>query len=87
MGRAETRRAGRVWWVAEGLESGMVGHQHRHDFDGSRPFGGVKHSGLGRGGSHYGMDEFVEVKYLCLGGIEQPKSAPSSSPDQPGGQS
>src|SRR4051812_46068918 len=37
---------------------------------------GVKHSGLGREGSHYGMDEFVEVKYLCFGGIEQPKSTP-----------
>jgi len=60
----------RVWRVAEGLESGMVGINTGMISNEVAPFGGVKQSGLGREGSHYGMDEFVEVKYLCFGGIE-----------------
>ena len=82
-----SRDIGRVWRVAEGIESGMVGINTGIISTEVAPFGGVKQSGLGREGSHYGMDEFVEVKYLCFGGIEQPKSTPPLSPDQPGGQS
>jgi succinate-semialdehyde dehydrogenase/glutarate-semialdehyde dehydrogenase len=78
-----SRDIGRVWRVAEGLESGMVGINTGMISTEVAPFGGVKQSGLGREGSHYGMDEFVEVKYLCFGGIEAPKSLPPS-PDRPG---
>ena len=73
--------------MAEGLESGMVGINTGMISTEVAPFGGVKQSGLGRDGSHYGMDEFVEVKYLCFGGIEAPKFPPPPSPDQPGSQS
>jgi succinate-semialdehyde dehydrogenase/glutarate-semialdehyde dehydrogenase len=45
------------------------------------PFGGVKQSGLGREGSHYGIDEFVEVKYLCFGGIGPAKTSPDPEAD------
>ncbi|HEY0789736.1 MAG TPA: NAD-dependent succinate-semialdehyde dehydrogenase [Chthoniobacterales bacterium] len=65
-----TRDIGRVWRVAEGLESGMVGINTGMISNEVAPFGGVKQSGLGREGSHYGMDEFVEVKYLCFGGVD-----------------
>jgi succinate-semialdehyde dehydrogenase/glutarate-semialdehyde dehydrogenase len=82
-----SRDIGRIWRVAEGIESGMVGINTGMISTEVAPFGGVKQSGLGREGSHYGLDEFVEVKYLCFGGIEQPKSTPPLSPDQPGGQS
>jgi hypothetical protein len=74
------RDIGRVWRAAEGLESGMVGINTGMISTEVAPFGGVKQSGLGREGSHYGMDEFVEVKYLCFGGIEAPKSPPPSRP-------
>ena len=82
-----SRDIGRVWRVAEGIESGMVGINTGMISTEVAPFGGVKQSGLGREGSHYGLDEFVEVKYLCFGGLEQPRSAAPASPDQPGGQS
>ena len=82
-----SRDIGRVWRVAEGLESGMVGINTGMISTEVAPFGGVKESGLGREGSHYGLEEFVEVKYLCFGGIEAPKSPPPPSPDRPGGQS
>ena len=59
----------RVWRVSEALEYGIVSvNTGIFSFEGA-PFGGVKHSGLGREGSHLGIDEFVEVKYVCLGGI------------------
>ncbi|CAH2031874.1 NADP-dependent succinate-semialdehyde dehydrogenase [Trichlorobacter ammonificans] len=64
-----TRDIGRVWRVAEALEYGMVGINTGLLSTEVAPFGGVKESGLGREGSHYGIDEFVEVKYLCMGGI------------------
>jgi succinate-semialdehyde dehydrogenase / glutarate-semialdehyde dehydrogenase len=54
--------------VAEAIESGMVGI-NTGMVSTVAPFGGVKQSGLGREGSHYGIDEFVEVKYLCFGGL------------------
>ncbi len=63
------RDIGRVWRVAEGLESGMVGINTGLISTEVAPFGGVKESGLGREGSKYGIEEYLEVKYLCLGGI------------------
>jgi succinate-semialdehyde dehydrogenase/glutarate-semialdehyde dehydrogenase len=63
------RDVGRVWRVAEGLESGMVGINTGLISTEVAPFGGVKESGLGREGSKYGIEEYLEVKYLCLGGI------------------
>ncbi|MEC7816446.1 MAG: NAD-dependent succinate-semialdehyde dehydrogenase [Pseudomonadota bacterium] len=59
----------RVWRVAEALESGMIGINDGIISTEAAPFGGVKESGLGREGSHYGLDEFMELKYLCLGGL------------------
>ena len=58
----------RCWRVAEGLEAGIVGVNEGLVSNAAAPFGGVKESGLGREGSHYGLDEFTEVKYLCMGG-------------------
>jgi len=63
---------GRVWRVSEALEYGMVGVNAGIIATEAAPFGGVKESGLGREGSKYGADEFVEAKYVCLGGIGAP---------------
>jgi succinate-semialdehyde dehydrogenase/glutarate-semialdehyde dehydrogenase len=63
------RDIGRVWRVAEGLESGMVGINTGLISTEVAPFGGVKESGLGREGSRYGIEEYLEIKYLCMGGI------------------
>jgi succinate-semialdehyde dehydrogenase / glutarate-semialdehyde dehydrogenase len=63
------RDIARVWRVAEALESGMIGINTGLISTEVAPFGGVKESGLGREGSKYGIEEFLEVKYLCLGGI------------------
>ncbi|HSD40788.1 MAG TPA: NADP-dependent succinate-semialdehyde dehydrogenase [Burkholderiales bacterium] len=60
------RDLGRVWRVAEGIESGIVGINTGLISTAEAPFGGVKESGLGREGSKYGIEEFLEVKYLCL---------------------
>lgn len=60
----------RVWRVAEELESGMIGVNEGIISTEVAPFGGVKESGLGREGSHYGLDEYMELKYLCLGGMK-----------------
>lgn len=57
----------RIWRVAEALETGMVGINESMISNPAAPFGGVKESGLGREGSKYGMDEYMEVKYLCMG--------------------
>jgi succinate-semialdehyde dehydrogenase / glutarate-semialdehyde dehydrogenase len=65
------RDIGRIWRAAEGLESGMVGINTGLISNEVAPFGGVKQSGLGREGSHYGIDEFVEIKYLCFGGLDR----------------
>lgn len=59
----------RVWRVAEALETGMVGVNTGLISTEVAPFGGIKQSGLGREGSKYGMDDFLEIKYVCLGGI------------------
>jgi succinate-semialdehyde dehydrogenase/glutarate-semialdehyde dehydrogenase len=64
-----SRDIGRCWRVAEALEYGMVGVNEGIISTELAPFGGVKESGLGREGSKYGIDEFVEMKYLCMGGI------------------
>jgi succinate-semialdehyde dehydrogenase/glutarate-semialdehyde dehydrogenase len=64
-----SRDIGRCWRVAEALEYGMVGINEGIISTELAPFGGVKESGLGREGSKYGLDEFVEVKYLCMGGL------------------
>ncbi|MCO6487701.1 MAG: NAD-dependent succinate-semialdehyde dehydrogenase [Phaeodactylibacter sp.] len=63
------RDVGRVWRVAEALEYGMVGINTGMISTAVAPFGGVKESGIGREGSKYGLEEFMEVKYLCFGGI------------------
>jgi succinate-semialdehyde dehydrogenase/glutarate-semialdehyde dehydrogenase len=59
----------RIWHVAERLETGMVGINTGILSNVVAPFGGVKQSGLGREGSHYGIDEYLVIKYLCLGGM------------------
>ena len=64
-----SRDIGRVWRVAEALEYGMVGVNTGQITTEVAPFGGVKQSGLGREGSKYGIDEYVDVKYVCMGGI------------------
>jgi succinate-semialdehyde dehydrogenase/glutarate-semialdehyde dehydrogenase len=64
-----SRDIGRVWRVAEALESGMVGINTGLISNEVAPFGGVKQSGLGREGSKYGMDDYLVIKYLCMGGI------------------
>lgn len=64
-----TRDLARAWMVGEQLEYGMVGINTGLISTAEAPFGGVKSSGLGREGSKYGIEEFVEIKYLCFGGI------------------
>ncbi|MEO8171243.1 MAG: NADP-dependent succinate-semialdehyde dehydrogenase [Oxalobacteraceae bacterium] len=64
-----SRDIGRVWRIAEGLESGMVGVNSGLISNEIAPFGGVKQSGLGREGSTYGMDDYLVIKYICMGGI------------------
>ena len=66
-----SRDLGRVWRVAEALEYGMVGVNTGLITTEVAPFGGMKQSGLGREGSKYGIEEFVEVKYICFGGIDR----------------
>ncbi|MCJ2181509.1 NAD-dependent succinate-semialdehyde dehydrogenase [Novosphingobium sp. 1949] len=61
------RDLSRVWRVAEALEAGMVGINTGLISTEVAPFGGVKQSGLGREGSHYGLDDYMELKYLCMG--------------------
>ena len=57
---------GRVWRVAEGLEYGIVGINAGIISTAEAPFGGIKESGIGREGSKYGIEEFLEIKYLCV---------------------
>jgi succinate-semialdehyde dehydrogenase/glutarate-semialdehyde dehydrogenase len=64
-----SRDIGRVWRVAEALEYGMVGINVGVVSNPAAPFGGVKQSGLGREGSAHGLDDYLIIKYLCLGGI------------------
>jgi succinate-semialdehyde dehydrogenase/glutarate-semialdehyde dehydrogenase len=66
-----TRDIGRVWRVSEGIEYGMVGVNEVAITSDVIPFGGVKESGLGREGSKYGVDDYLETKYICMGGLNQ----------------
>lgn len=63
------RDVGRIWRVGEGLETGIVGINTGIISTEVAPFGGVKESGLGREGSKYGIEDFLEMKYLCVGGV------------------
>ena len=64
-----SRDIGRVWRVSEALKYGMVGINTGLISNEIAPFGGVKQSGLGREGSKYGIEEYIEIKYLCMGGL------------------
>jgi succinate-semialdehyde dehydrogenase/glutarate-semialdehyde dehydrogenase len=64
-----SRDIGRIWRVAEGLESGMVGVNTGLISTEVAPFGGVKQSGLGREGSTHGIEDYLVIKYICMGGI------------------
>lgn len=66
-----TRDIGRVFRLAEKLEYGIIGANDGSISTAQAPFGGVKESGVGREGSHYGLDEYLDVKYISLGGIGQ----------------
>jgi succinate-semialdehyde dehydrogenase/glutarate-semialdehyde dehydrogenase len=65
-----SRDIGRVWRVAEALEYGIVGINAGVISTEVAPFGGVKESGVGREGSHHGLDEYLEVKYMCMAGMD-----------------
>ena len=65
-----SRDIGRIWRIAEALEYGIVGINEGIISTEIAPFGGMKESGIGREGSKYGIEEFLEVKYLCMGGID-----------------
>ena len=64
-----TNDMSRIWRVSEALEYGMVGVNAGLISTEVAPFGGVKESGIGREGSKYGIDEYLEMKYICMGGI------------------
>jgi succinate-semialdehyde dehydrogenase/glutarate-semialdehyde dehydrogenase len=64
------RDLGRVWRVSEALEYGMLGINTGFISTEVAPFGGVKESGIGREGSRHGIDEWLELKYLAMGGID-----------------
>ncbi|MBI1778447.1 MAG: NAD-dependent succinate-semialdehyde dehydrogenase [Proteobacteria bacterium] len=66
-----SRDIGRIWRVAEALEYGLVGANEGILATEVAPFGGMKESGIGREGSKYGIEEFVEIKYLCMGGVDR----------------
>jgi succinate-semialdehyde dehydrogenase/glutarate-semialdehyde dehydrogenase len=66
-----TRDIGRVWRMSEALEYGIVGANTGIISTEVAPFGGMKQSGLGREGSKYGIEEFLEVKYVCMGGVDR----------------
>jgi len=66
-----TRDIGRVWRMGEALEFGIVGINEGVISNEMAPFGGVKESGSGREGSKYGMDDYLEIKYMCMGGIDR----------------
>ena len=66
-----TRDLGRAWRVAEAIEYGLVGVNEVAITSDVIPFGGVKESGQGREGSKYGIDDYVEIKYICMGGIDR----------------
>jgi len=65
------RDVGRIWRVAEGIECGIIGINEGIISNTMAPFGGMKESGNGREGSKYGLDDYLEIKYLCIGGIDR----------------
>jgi succinate-semialdehyde dehydrogenase/glutarate-semialdehyde dehydrogenase len=66
-----SRDIGRIWRVSEGLEYGIVGINEGIISNEMAPFGGVKESGQGREGSKYGLDDYLEIKYMCMGGVDR----------------
>jgi succinate-semialdehyde dehydrogenase/glutarate-semialdehyde dehydrogenase len=64
-----SRDIGRVWRVGEALECGIIGINEGIISNEVAPFGGVKQSGLGREGSHHGIDEYLEIKYVAMAGL------------------
>ena len=64
-----SRDIGRVWRVGEALEYGIIGINEGIISSEVAPFGGVKEFGLGREGSHHGVEEFLEIKYMLMGGV------------------
>jgi succinate-semialdehyde dehydrogenase/glutarate-semialdehyde dehydrogenase len=66
-----SRDIGRIWRVGEGLDYGIVGINEGIVSNEMAPFGGVKESGQGREGSKYGLDDYLEIKYMCMGGIDK----------------
>jgi succinate-semialdehyde dehydrogenase/glutarate-semialdehyde dehydrogenase len=66
-----SRDVGRIWRVGEGLEYGIVGINEGIISNEMAPFGGIKESGQGREGSKYGLDDYLEIKYMCMGGIDR----------------
>lgn len=66
-----SRDIGRIWRVSEGLDFGIVGINEGVISTEVAPFGGVKESGIGREGSKYGIDDYLEIKYLCMGGVKK----------------
>jgi len=66
-----SRDVGRIWRVGEALEYGIVGINEGIISNEMAPFGGVKESGQGREGSKYGLDDYLEIKYMCIGGIDR----------------
>ena len=66
-----SRDIGRVWRVAEALEQGIVSVNVGAFSNEMAPFGGVKQSGIGREGSKYGIEDFIAIKYICMGGIDR----------------
>ncbi len=70
-----TRDLARAWRVAEALECGLVGVNEGAISADLIPFGGMKESGVGREGGHWGIEEYLEVKFVCMGGITGPAAA------------
>jgi succinate-semialdehyde dehydrogenase/glutarate-semialdehyde dehydrogenase len=66
-----SRDIGRIWRVAEQLEYGIVGINTGLISNEVAPFGGVKQSGIGREGSKYGIEDYLSIKYLCMGGVSR----------------
>ena len=64
-----SRDIGRIWRVAEALEYGMIGVNAGVISTEVAPFGGIKESGIGREGASEGLDEYLEIKYICIDGV------------------
>ena len=73
---AFTQDLSRAWRVSEALDFGMIGLNEGAISSYIAPFGGVKESGLGREGGHVGLDEYLELKYVCMGIQERPAATP-----------